>query len=79
MKWIRKFFILPIQIYQYFISPLLGSNCRFTPSCSHYAKEAFEKLPLHLAIIKTIWRLLRCQPWSAGGYDPVCKKKESKH
>lgn len=73
MKLIRGFFILIIKFYQYAISPLLGSNCRFYPSCSSYAIEAFEKLPIHKAILRTTWRILRCNPWSAGGVDPVCK------
>jgi putative membrane protein insertion efficiency factor len=45
--------------------------CKFTPSCSQYAREAVEKLPLHLAIMKIIWRVLRCNPFSKGGVDPV--------
>jgi putative membrane protein insertion efficiency factor len=45
--------------------------CKFTPSCSQYAREAVKKLPLHLAIIKIIWRILRCNPLSKGGFDPV--------
>jgi uncharacterized protein len=72
-------FILIIRFYQYFISPLLGSNCRFYPSCSHYAKEAFEKLPVHIAIIKSSWRILRCHPWSEGGEDPVCPHQSCQH
>jgi len=63
--------LLPLRFYQYFISPLLGNNCRFYPSCSEYAKEAVVKLPLHKAFLKIIWRLLRCHPFSKGGEDPV--------
>jgi putative membrane protein insertion efficiency factor len=74
MKMIKSIFILLIRGYQYFLSPLLGSNCRFYPSCSAYSKEAFEKLPIHLAIFKTIWRLLRCHPFSKGGVDLVCSE-----
>jgi putative membrane protein insertion efficiency factor len=47
--------------------------CKFEPSCSRYAREAFEKLPIHIAAIKVIWRILRCNPLSKGGYDPVMK------
>lgn len=72
---IAKLFIFLIRGYQYLISPLLGSNCRFHPSCSQYAADAFKKLPIHIAILKTIWRILRCHPWSDGGDDPVCKNK----
>jgi putative membrane protein insertion efficiency factor len=48
-----------------------GAVCKFEPSCSRYAQEAFEKLPIHIAIIKVIWRILRCNPFSKGGFDPV--------
>lgn len=70
---IKKIFILPIKFYQYFISPLLGQNCRFHPTCSNYTIEAFEKLPWWKAIFKSIYRILRCHPFSKGGVDPVIK------
>ncbi len=70
-KLISTIIIFPIRLYQYAISPLLGSNCRFYPSCSAYAIEAIEKLPLYKSIPKVIWRILRCHPFSAGGNDPV--------
>jgi len=50
-----------------------GAVCKFEPSCSNYAREAVKTLPLHLAIIKIIWRVLRCNPLSKGGFDPVSK------
>ncbi len=70
MKFI---FLGIIKFYRYFISPILGQRCRFHPSCSNYAKEAIENLPTHKAILKTAWRILRCHPFSKGGYDPVKK------
>ncbi|MDR2577747.1 MAG: membrane protein insertion efficiency factor YidD [Chitinispirillales bacterium] len=48
-----------------------GAICKFTPSCSQYAREAIKKLPLHLAMIKITWRVLRCHPLSKGGFDPI--------
>ena len=48
-------------------------SCKYEPSCSLYAKEALEKLPFFKAIIKIIWRVLRCNPFSKGGFDPVTK------
>jgi putative membrane protein insertion efficiency factor len=62
---------LLIRFYQYFLSPWLGTRCRFEPSCSHYAEEALSK---H-GTVKGGWlsfkRLLRCQPFGGYGYDPV--------
>lgn len=65
---------LPIRGYQKFISPMLGANCRFLPSCSEYALEA---LKLHGAFkggLLAAWRILRCNPLFPGGYDPVPPK-----
>ncbi|MCB9060835.1 MAG: membrane protein insertion efficiency factor YidD [Halobacteriovoraceae bacterium] len=60
-----------IKFYQYFLSPFLGTNCRFSPTCSEYAKQCFIKFHPMKAFALTIWRILRCQPYSKGGYDPV--------
>ena len=68
---IRKLLIAPIRFYRYVISPWLGYNCRFTPTCSAYAIEALET---HGALCGS-WlasrRILRCHPWCQGGHDPV--------
>jgi len=53
------------------ISPLFPSVCRFTPSCSEYAVQAFTKYGVFKGAAKTAWRILRCNPFSRGGYDPV--------
>jgi uncharacterized protein len=50
-----------------------GAVCKFEPSCAVYAREAVRVLPLRLAAIKIVWRVLRCNPFSRGGYDPVVK------
>lgn len=64
-----------IRFYRRFLSPLKGSACcRFTPSCSAYALEAFEKRGFFVGMILTVWRILRCNPYCAGGYDPVPEK-----
>ena len=61
-----------IRLYQRFISPLKRKPCcRFTPTCSAYALEAFQKLGFFVGLALTVWRVLRCNPFCAGGYDPV--------
>ncbi len=50
-----------------------GAVCKFEPSCAVYAREAVRVLPPHVALIKIIWRVLRCNPFSKGGYDPVVR------
>ncbi|MEL7497033.1 MAG: membrane protein insertion efficiency factor YidD [Planctomycetota bacterium] len=59
-----------IRIYQRLISPLLGPNCRFTPTCSSYMVEAIEKYGLIVGLLKGIWRICRCHPFGGSGHDP---------
>lgn len=69
-------FILLIKLYQFTLSPIMGNSCKFYPSCSHYAIEAFEKRGVIAGLYLTSKRILRCNPFSQGGYDPVpCKHK----
>ncbi|MBI9076367.1 MAG: membrane protein insertion efficiency factor YidD [Desulfatibacillum sp.] len=67
----KNLLILPIRIYQRFVSPLLGPHCRFYPSCSQYAVEAIETHGPAKGLWLAIRRILRCHPLSSGGYDPV--------
>ncbi|MBC8406659.1 MAG: membrane protein insertion efficiency factor YidD [Planctomycetes bacterium] len=71
----KRILISWIRGYQRRISPLWGPRCRFHPTCSHYAVEALEKHGLLKGVLLAIWRLLRCQPFSKGGYDPVPLRK----
>lgn len=64
-------FILLIKLYQWIISPLLGPSCRFTPSCSNYALEAFKKYGPLKGFWLTVKRISRCHPWGGHGHDPV--------
>jgi putative membrane protein insertion efficiency factor len=63
--------LLPIRFYQIAISPLLGPSCRFTPTCSEYARQALIKHGPVKGLYLAVWRILRCNPWGGSGYDPV--------
>jgi|TARA_B100000131_G_scaffold315153_1_gene353124 hypothetical protein len=65
---------LIIRAYQLLISPYLGNNCRFYPTCSNYALEAIEKKGLILGIKMAVARILRCNPWGGSGIDMICEK-----
>lgn len=67
----RKVFILLIRGYKKLISPVLPPSCRFYPTCSEYSIQALEKYGVIKGGAKTIWRILRCNPFNKGGYDPI--------
>lgn len=67
--------ILLIKFYRLCISPLFPPVCRFEPSCSAYGLQAFQKHPIHRALWLTVWRIMRCNPFNAGGFDPVPEAK----
>ena len=71
MKKILKFFI---KVYRKVISPWLPHCCRFMPTCSEYGLEAIKKFGAIRGLILTIYRVLRCNPFCHGGYDPVPDK-----
>lgn len=60
-----------LELYRYFVSPLLGSCCRFHPSCSSYAIQALEQYGAGRGTLLALGRIARCHPWHAGGFDPV--------
>jgi uncharacterized protein len=60
-----------IRVYRYALSPMLGANCRFTPSCSEYSLQALERHGLLRGGGLALRRVVRCNPWCEGGYDPV--------
>ena len=68
---IKTFLISLIRFYQLCISPLLGNNCRYYPTCSQYAIEAIEKKGIICGSWMAVKRICRCHPWHTGGYDPV--------
>jgi len=70
---IREFVLLLLRGYKWLISPMLPTACRFVPTCSEYAAEAVARYGAVRGILMAVWRLLRCHPFSQGGYDPVVK------
>lgn len=70
-KLLSWMLVLPIRFYQICISPLLGPSCRFTPTCSEYARQAILKHGPFKGLYLAVRRLLRCHPWGGSGYDPV--------
>jgi putative membrane protein insertion efficiency factor len=67
----RHAIIMLINIYQRFLSPIMGHGCRFHPTCSCYAHQAIERYGVIKGGALALWRLARCQPWATGGVDPV--------
>ncbi len=72
----KKLFILLVKFYKKHISPYLPASCRFTPTCSEYAIEAFETRGAFVGFFLTLYRILRCNPLCKGGYDPVPQKRK---
>lgn len=72
----RKILIKMIQVYQKYISPLKSTKCPYYPCCSAYGIEAISIHGAFWGSLLAIWRILRCNPFSKGGYDPVPEKKE---
>ena len=70
----KRIFIFIIKCYHKYISPLLPSACRFYPTCSVYTAQAIERFGVIRGIALGFWRILRCNPFCRGGYDPVPEK-----
>ena len=71
MTLARRVVIAPIRAYQRVLSPALPQRCRYEPSCSRYAAQAIEEFGILRGLVLAGWRLLRCNPFSHGGFDPV--------
>ena len=71
MTAVRSLAILPIRAYQRLLGPMIGGRCKYYPSCSEYAAQAIRRFGILRGLVLAAWRLLRCNPWSHGGFDPV--------
>lgn len=67
----RAVAIAPIALYRRVISPAIPRRCKYEPTCSRYAVDAIREFGILRGAVLAAWRLLRCNPWSYGGYDPV--------
>lgn len=67
----RRIILAPIVLYQRFVSPALPRACRYHPTCSAYAVQAVQEFGILRGVVLASWRLLRCNPFSHGGHDPV--------
>jgi uncharacterized protein len=71
MRRLRGVIVVPIRLYQRILSPAFGERCKYYPSCSEYAVQAIGRFGILRGLVLAGWRLLRCNPWSPGGFDPV--------
>ena len=69
---VREVWLIPVKLYRKIVSPLKRTpSCRFTPTCSAYALEAVRQWGIIIGTVLAVWRVLRCNPFGKGGYDPV--------
>ncbi|MGA7719894.1 MAG: membrane protein insertion efficiency factor YidD [Ignavibacteriaceae bacterium] len=66
-----RIFVFFIKCYQKLLSPLFPPSCRFYPTCSEYAVQSIKKYGIVKGGIKAVWRVLRCNPFNKGGFDPI--------
>jgi putative membrane protein insertion efficiency factor len=71
LRIVRAIVSAPIVAYQRFLSPAIPRRCKYEPTCSRYAVDAIRQYGILRGLVLAGWRLLRCNPWSHGGYDPV--------
>jgi uncharacterized protein len=70
-RFAREVVLAPVVLYQRLLSPALPRRCKYEPTCSRYAVQAVREYGILRGLVLAAWRLLRCNPWSNGGFDPV--------
>ena len=78
MNFFTYFLIKLIKVYKFLLSPLLGDNCRYFPTCSDYSIESLQKHGFLKGLLLSLKRILSCHPWGKGGFDPVQKEMKVK-
>lgn len=71
MNFFKKLVIAPVKYYKYCLNPLMPNSCRYKPSCSAYMQQSITKRGIIVGFILGIYRIMRCNPFSKGGFDPV--------
>ena len=74
MRALRELLLAPLHLYRRVISPAIAPRCRYHPSCSQYALDAVRTYGLIRGGVLAAWRVMRCNPWSHGGVDPVARQ-----
>ena len=72
--WLVAAYLAPVRLYGRYVSPALPRRCKYEPTCSAYALDAVRELGILRGSVVAGWRLLRCNPWSHGGWDPVSER-----
>jgi putative membrane protein insertion efficiency factor len=72
---VRSVFLAPLIVYRRVLSPALPRRCKYEPTCSAYAERAIREYGILRGLVLALWRLLRCNPFSHGGYDPVSDQR----
>jgi len=75
VTWLRGLAVAPIRLYQRTISPALPRRCKYEPTCSAYSAQAIGEFGILRGAVLAVWRVLRCNPFSHGGLDPVTEQR----
>ena len=76
-KILKNIILTHLKFYKFFISPMIGTNCRYLPSCSEYFYTAIDRKGILVGTFLGLIRIFKCNPWGGSGFDPVEKNKKS--